>query len=191
MNIYSQGYKMQAHEPTQVELAVEYHKQKIAAEQQELAFEDVVKQARTSLDGLIEYSHQAIQSLSLVGNFAPFFDINFLKSEGHTNVDAIDQEYMRKIGQQLIKDYQTFSSEANVLSSKLKTIKDQFENMVAAVVIAARDDVMVELMANATDVHAGYIDWSERFHRIVIAAMRDIANHLNPLRAQEHQINID
>ncbi len=181
---------MQEQSPTQAELAVEFQKQHDAAVQQEQSAEDLVAQARKDIDELVGYSQQAIASLALVGNFAPFFDINFLTREGVTNIDAIDKTYMCKIGEQLIQDYATFLAESQQLAEKMKSIKNIFENSIAAAVSVSNPTAFIDIFASATEIQTAYVDWSDRYQRILVSAMNDIANHLNPLRDPGHQINI-
>lgn len=181
---------MQEQTPTQEELAVEFQKQHAAAVQQEQTLVDLLAQARKDIDELINYSQQAVASLALVGNFAPFFDIGFLTKEGVTNIEGIDQVYMRKIGEQLIQDYASFLTESQQLSTKMKNIKDVFENSLVAAVGVFNENAFIDIFTNATEIQAAYVDWSDRYQRILLSAMKDIANHLNPLRDAGHQINI-
>lgn len=144
-------------------------------------------QAEKCIQELIEITGQMRNSLAEVGTFSAFFDINMLRNEGVMDVSQLDQTYMVTIGRQLIQDYQTFSQQANDLNTLIKDIETRF----LAIQAAPTAEDLGDVMTMATYVQSQYAEWGSAFTRILVNAMHDVANHLNPLRPANRQIVVN
>lgn len=144
-------------------------------------------QAEKSITDLIEITTQMRNSLVEVGNFSAFFDMNIIRQEGVMDISQIDQTYMVTIGRQLIADYQTFSQQATDLNALITEIDQNFKSIQAA---PTADD-LGNIITMATYVQSQYAEWGSAFTRILVNAMHDVANHLNPLRPANRQIVVN
>ena len=147
---------------------------------------DYINEARGQVNELLTITQQMRGSLSTVGEFAPFFDINFLTKEGATDISKINQQYMLTIGQQLLVDYRKFDQESKSINSRIGGLKTRLD-LLAGREENALDDIN-EIVTLATVVQSDYVAWGEQFQRIMVSAMSDIVNHLNPLRPVERRI---
>ena len=147
---------------------------------------EYINEARGQVNELLSITQQMRGSLCTVGEFAPFFDINFLTQEGATDISKINQQYMLTIGQQLLADYRKFDQESKAINNRIGGLKTRLD------LLAGREenelDDINEIVTLATVVQSDYVAWGEQFQRIMVSAMTDIANHLNPLRPVERRI---
>lgn len=169
--------------PTQAELQEQFFNSMEQAVKQELTYEQIIENIRVELQELVGFAAHVTTALAQVGNFAPFFNFDFINKEGVTDVSKIDQSYMLQIGRQLLNDYTVFSSEANALSTQMKELCDTF-----MATELPNEDFLTQTSSTAMLIQTQYVDWSERYQRIITSAMQDIANHLNPLRPADRQI---
>lgn len=144
-------------------------------------------QAEKCIDDLVTISNQMRGSLAEVGNFAIFFDMNSIIKEGVIDIAKLDQQYMLTIGRQLITDYQLFTSQANDLNKLITDIHTRFQSIKQAPTV----DDLGDVITLATYVQTQYAEWGSAFSRILVNAMHDIANHLNPLRPADRQIVVN
>lgn len=144
-------------------------------------------QAEKCVLELVEITDQMRLSLAEVGNFAVFFDMNSLQREGVTDLSRLDAKYMMTVGRQLIIDYQTFSAQSNELNKLILDIKEQFNKVKGT----TNPDDFGDILTMATYVQSQYAEWGGAFSRILVNAMHDIANHLNPLRPADRQIIVN
>ena len=145
-----------------------------------------INEARSQVNELLSITQQMRGSLCTVGDFAPFFDINFLTNEGATDISKIDQQYMLTIGQQLLVDYRKFDQESRMINNRIGDLKKRLDLLVGREENAL--DEINEIVTLATMIQTDYVSWGEQFQRIMVSAMTDIANHLNPLRPAERRI---
>jgi hypothetical protein len=134
--------------------------------------------AEYQLQELANCTNELNNTLKLVGHVSPFLDVNFLTTEGKTNVAALDQHYLAVIGQQLIKDYYSYRDTASKLSARIKNLFILFDQ----VKLSPTDENLAGVLAEATFIHGEYVEWVESFLRTIGAATRDIINHLNLYR---------
>ena len=147
---------------------------------------EYINEARSQVNELLSITQQMRGSLCTVGDFAPFFDINFLTNEGATDISKIDQQYMLTIGQQLLVDYRKFDQESRAINNRISDLKTRLDLLVGREENAL--DEINEIVTLATVIQTDYVSWGEQFQRIMVSAMTDIANHLNPLRPAERRI---
>lgn len=172
-------------EPTQEELQKQFLNNMEQAALQEQSTISPLEMIRTEINELVQYSQTVQLTLATVGNFAPFFDLNVIRQEGVTDIDRIDQNYMLKVGKQILADYNVFLREANALSMRMRNVQANItltDNL--------NENDLLAIGTEASLIQTEYVEWSERFQRIMVSAMRDIANHLNPLRPANRQINV-
>ena len=147
---------------------------------------EYINEARSQVNELLSITQQMRSSLCTVGEFAPFFDIRFLTEEDATDISKIDQQYMLTIGQQLLADYRKFDQESRTINNRIGGLKTRLD------LLAGREenalDEINEIVTLATVIQSDYVSWGEQFQRIMVSAMSDIANHLNPLRPVERRI---
>lgn len=172
-------------EPTQAELEKQFLNNMEQAAIQEQSRISPLEMIRAEVAELVQHSHAVQRTLATVGEFAPFFDLNIIRQEGVTDIDRIDQTYMLQVGKQILADYRVFSREAAVLASRMVAVQN---NLNAAVELTEND--LCAIGTEAALIQTEYVEWSERFKRIMFSAMSDIANHLNPLRPADRQINV-
>lgn len=147
---------------------------------------EYINEARSQVNELLSITQQMRGSLCSVGEFAPFFDIKFLTEEGATDISKIDQQYMLTIGQQLLADYRKFDQESRTINNRIGGLKTRLD------LLAGREenalDEINEIVTLATVIQSDYVSWGEQFQRIMVSAMTDIVNHLNPIRPVERRI---
>lgn len=177
---------MKTESPTQAELQEQFFNSMEQAVKQELTYEQLIENIRTELSELVGFSASVTTALAQVGNFAPFFNIALITQEGVTDVSKIDQGYMLQIGQSLLNDYGVFSNEARQLASQMQEINDLFTSSAEP-----SEDILTQISTSAMMIQTHYVDWTDRFQRIIVSAMQDIANHLNPLRPADRQIIVE
>lgn len=178
-------------ETSQIELERQFKEQMERAHEQDKNLPtksavEYINEARSQVNELLSITQQMRGSLCTVGEFAPFFDINFLTNEGATDISKIDQQYMLTIGQQLLVDYRKFDQESRTINNRIGDLKTRLD------LLAGREenalDEINEIVTLATMIQSDYVSWGEQFQRIMVSAMTDIANHLNPLRPVERRI---
>ena len=140
---------------------------------------DYINEARGQVNDLLMTTQQMRASLRTVGEFAPFFDMGFLTREGATDISKIDSNYMLTIGQQLLTDYRKFDAESTAINNRIGNLKTRLDLIAGH---AADSDEINEVVTLATIIQSDYVAWGEQFQRIIVSAMSDIVNHLNPLR---------
>lgn len=147
---------------------------------------DYINEARGQVNELLGITQGMRGSLCTVGEFAPFFDIGFLTREGFTDISKIDNDYMLTIGQQLLSDYRKFDAESRAINNRIGGLKTRLDLLVGREETAL--DEINEIVTLATIIQSDYVVWGEQFQRIMVSAMTDITNHLNPLRPAERRI---
>ena len=179
-------------DPEQVELERQFKEQLSLAEEQDKnqpqkTAADFINDARAQVNELLSITRDMRASLSTVGEFAPFFDVGFLTREGVTDIAKIDQNYMLTIGRQLVSDYRKFDAEAVAINNRIGGLKTRLDSVVNPDNPQTLDELS-DIVHAATIIQSDYVAWGEQFQRIVLSAMTDIVNHLNPLRPAERRI---
>ncbi len=179
---------------TQDELKAQFDRSRELATQQDKnapqkTVGDYLNEARVQVNDLLKISSDMRNSLATVGDFAPFFDINYLKQEGVTDIAKIDQEYMLTIGRQLLADYRKFDADSKTLNARIGDIKTQLDSIVISNDGSA-NEVITDIVTSATLVQSDYVTWGEQFQSLIMSSMADIVNHLNPLRPADRRINL-
>lgn len=164
----------------------EEHQQLAAVQEPEPNEIDHFKEAEKQLSELLSIAGDITNRLTMVGEFAVFFDMNAIRQEGVMDVEKIDQQRLLTIGQQMLKDYNVFRKTAINLNGQLQKLSTEFNQ------VKGTNDFnkLEEIMYMATDIQSSYLDWSESFSRLVVGAMHDIAALLNPLRPADKQITL-
>ena len=168
------------HQQRQMQLYI----QSTEASLKQLPGSDPLIAAEIQLQELAECANQLNQSLVLVGHVSPMFDINYLTKEGVTNISGLDQQYMSVIGRQLINDYHVYRGTAQLLSTRINNLFEKFNVLKQN----NSEDMIAEILTDATFIHEEYVQWVESFLRVIGAATRDVINHLNIFRLPTHQI---
>lgn len=179
-------------DPEQVALERQFKEQLSLAEEQDKnqpqkTAADFINDARAQVNELLSITRDMRASLSTVGEFAPFFDVGFLTREGVTDIAKIDQNYMLTIGRQLVSDYRKFDAEAVAINNRIGGLKTRLDSVVNLDNPQTLDELS-DIVHVATIIQSDYVAWGEQFQRIVLSAMTDIVNHLNPLRPAERRI---
>lgn len=86
----------------------------------------------------------------------------------------------------MLADYRKFDQESHTINNRIGGLKTRLD------LLAGREenalDEINEIVTLATVIQSDYVSWGEQFQRIMVSAMSDIANHLNPLRPVERRI---
>lgn len=171
----------------QQRLKRQFHQHAKKANEQNLTLNQVLANVGRDVNDLFQIANDMRGALAEVGNFAVFFDMKSLQSEGVMDLTKIDANYMLTIGRQLITDYQQFTIRANAIAQNIANIKAKYDLVRAE----PSYENLTQLAVEATQSQQEYVEWGESFSRILVNAMHDIANHLNPLRPSDRQIIIN
>ena len=152
------------HQQRQMQLYI----QSTEASLKQLPGSDPLIAAEIQLQELAECANQLNQSLVLVGHVSPMFDINYLTKEGVTNISGLDQQYMSVIGRQLINDYHVYRGTAQLLSTRINNLFEKFNVLKQN----NSEDMIAEILTDATFIHEEYVQWVESFLRVIGAATR-------------------
>lgn len=125
--------------------------------------------------------------LIMVTQFLPFFDRNYLINEGVTDMSRLDETYLTKIGQTLVNDYRQYNGTATGIKTKTNQLKTDFDSLTSTGINEAS---LTNISNVATELHTELTEWACSFERLISEALRDIINHLNPLRPANRQLTI-